>query len=202
MKKINPKDLNDNVFEAIGKEWMLLTAGKSDNFNLMTASWGGIGWLWNKPVAFVFIRPERYTFEFAELNDSFSISFLGTSKEARDIHKICGTKSGRDINKVEASGLILEPTEQGDVIYKQSRITLIGRKLYADFLKPECFYDSTLRDKWYSSSEEAKKGCSPFGGKIRVQNEVLAGACGGKYHFVSGDFLAKRQKNSPAPHVS
>ena len=157
MKKINPKDLNDNVFEAIGKEWMLLTAGKSDNFNLMTASWGGIGWLWNKPVAFVFIRPERYTFEFAELNDSFSISFLGTSKEARDIHKICGTKSGRDINKVEASGLILEPTEQGDVIYKQSRITLIGRKLYADFLKPECFYDSTLRDKWYSSSEEAKK---------------------------------------------
>ena len=72
MKKINPKDLNDNVFEAIGKEWMLLTAGKSDNFNLMTASWGGIGWLWNKPVAFVFIRPERYTFEFAELNDSFS----------------------------------------------------------------------------------------------------------------------------------
>lgn len=47
----------------------------------------------------------------------------------------------------------------------------------------------------------AKKGCSPFDGKIRVQNEVFAEACGGKCHFVSGDFSAKRQKNSPAPHV-
>ena len=47
-----------------------------------------------------------------------------------------------------------------------------------------------------------QRGCSPFDGKIRVQNEVFAGAYGGKYHFVSGDFSAKRQKNSPAPHVS
>ena len=73
MKKLEVKDLKENFFEAIGKEWMLVTAGTKEKFNTMTASWGGIGWLWNKPVAFVFIRPERYTYEFVEKNDYFSI---------------------------------------------------------------------------------------------------------------------------------
>ena len=61
MKKIEISELNDNVFTTIGKEWMLVTAGTKDNFNMMTASWGCLGWLWNKPVAVMFIRPERYT---------------------------------------------------------------------------------------------------------------------------------------------
>lgn len=136
---------------------MLVTAGTADKFNLMTASWGGIGWLWNKPVAFVFIRPERYTFEFSEQSDHITLSFLGMSKEAREIYKICGSKSGRDINKVEACGLTIEPVGQDCAAYKQARLTLVGRKLYADNLKPECFLCTDLRDRWYSSSEEAKK---------------------------------------------
>lgn len=157
MRKIEIKELNDNVFETIGKEWMLVTAGTAEKFNLMTASWGGIGWLWNKPVAFVFIRPERYTFEFSEQSDRMTLSFLGMDKAAREIYKVCGSKSGRDINKVGTCGLTVEPTEQGDVTYKQSRLTLVCRKLYADDLKPECFVDTEIRGKWYSSSEEAKK---------------------------------------------
>ena len=77
MKKLEVKDLKENFFEAIGKEWMLVTAGTKEKFNTMTASWGGIGWLWNKPVAFVFIRPERYTYEFVEKNDHLTLySFL------------------------------------------------------------------------------------------------------------------------------
>ena len=60
MKKAELKTLaNENAFDLIGKEWMLVTAGNKEKFNTMTASWGGIGWLWNKPVAFIFIRPER-----------------------------------------------------------------------------------------------------------------------------------------------
>ena len=77
MKKLEVKDLKENFFEAIGKEWMLVTAGTKEKFNTMTASWGGIGWLWNKPVAFVFIRPERNTYEFVEENDYLTLSFLG-----------------------------------------------------------------------------------------------------------------------------
>lgn len=152
MRKIEIKDLNDNFFEAIGKEWMLVTAGDKDNFNLMTASWGGIGWLWNKPVAFVFIRPERHTFQFSEQSERMTLSFLGMDKEAREIYKVCGSKSGRDINKVEACELKVVPTEQGDVTYDGARLTLVGRKLYADDLKPECFMNADTREKWYRST--------------------------------------------------
>lgn len=155
MKEINVADLKDNFFESIGKEWMLVTAGTTEHFNLMTASWGGIGWLWNKPVAFVFIRPERYTYEFAEASDRLTLSFLGTDKAAREIHKVCGNKSGREINKVEACGLEVVPA--GDAVtYKQARLTLVTTKLYAQDLKSECFVDKALLDRWYSVSEEAK----------------------------------------------
>ena len=65
-KNIDPRELTDNFFEAIGKEWMLVTAGTKDKYNMMTASWGCLGWLWNKPVAVMFIRPERYTHELIE----------------------------------------------------------------------------------------------------------------------------------------
>ena len=75
MKKVEVKELSENFFEAIGKEWMLVTAGNKEAFNTMTASWGGIGWLWNKPVAFVFVRPERYTYEFIEKSDYLTLSF-------------------------------------------------------------------------------------------------------------------------------
>lgn len=75
MKSIAIKDLSENFFEVIGKEWMLVTAGSKEHFNTMTASWGGIGWLWNKPVVFVFIRSERYTYEFMEENEYFTLSF-------------------------------------------------------------------------------------------------------------------------------
>ncbi len=66
MKKLEVKDLKENFFEAIGKEWMLVTAGTKEKFNTMTASWGGIGWLWNKPVAFISLITERYTYEFVD----------------------------------------------------------------------------------------------------------------------------------------
>ena len=74
MKPIAIKDLSENFFEVIGKEWMLVTAGNKDHFNTMTASWGGIGFLWNKPVVYIFIRPERYTFEFIEKSEYFTLS--------------------------------------------------------------------------------------------------------------------------------
>ena len=70
---------------------------------MMTASWGGVGVLWNRPVVFAFIRPERYTREFIDAKNEFTITFLGT--EYRKAHSICGSKSGREIDKVAATGL-------------------------------------------------------------------------------------------------
>lgn len=122
MKKLEVKDLKENFFEAIGKEWMLVTAGTKEKFNTMTASWGGIGWLWNKPVAFVFVRPERYTYEFIEKSDYLTLSFLGEAN--KKIHAVCGSKSGRDTDKVKATGLKPVFTEQGNVLFEQARLSL------------------------------------------------------------------------------
>ena len=119
MKSIAIKDLSENFFEVIGKEWMLVTAGSKEHFNTMTASWGGIGWLWNKPVVFVFIRSERYTYEFMEENEYFTLSFLG--KENRSIYNLCGSKSGREVDKVKETGLNPIVTERGNILFEQDR---------------------------------------------------------------------------------
>ena len=148
MKKIDLTTLTDNVFNLIGKEWLLITAGDKNGFNTMTASWGCIGWLWNRPVAVVFIRPERYTHLLAEQNDHFTLSFLGNGDEAREIYNLSGSKSGRDCDKIKESGLQPIETESGNIACTQSRLTLEGRKLYKDSIKPECFIDNSI-SKWY-----------------------------------------------------
>lgn len=79
MRKIDISVLKDNVIDLIGKQWMLITAGNIDHYNMMTASWGTIGFLWGKPVACVVIRPQRYTLEFVEKEECFTLSFLMSS---------------------------------------------------------------------------------------------------------------------------
>lgn len=150
MKEIKVNELSDNLFECISKEWMLVTAGTKEKFNTMTANWGGTGYLWNKLVAFVFIRPERYTFEFVEQSDFLTLSFLG--EEHKDIHKICGSKSGRDMDKVKATGLVPLFTPSGSITFEQSRLTFECKKLYADLIKPEDFIDKSIIDKWYGGA--------------------------------------------------
>lgn len=150
MKEIQVKELKDNLFETISKEWMLVTAGTKESFNTMTASWGGTGFLWNKPVAFIFIRPERYTFEFIEQNDYLTLSFLG--EEHKNVHKICGSQSGRHIDKVKETGLLPLFTENGSITFEQSRLTFECKKLYADRVKPENLIDKSIIDKWYGGS--------------------------------------------------
>lgn len=148
--KLEASDLPDNVIQLIGKEWMLVTAGDESSFNTMTASWGGIGWLWNKPVAFVFVRPERYTYEFIEKSDYLTLSFLGEAN--KKIHAVCGSKSGRDTDKVKATGLKPIFTEQGNVLFEQARLSLECKKLYTDTIKPECFLDKESLEKWYDDA--------------------------------------------------
>jgi len=151
MEKIPVDQLNGNVFSTIGKEWMLITAGNKDAFNMMTASWGCVGWLWNKPVAVVFVRPERYTHGFVEEHECLTVSFLGHSDEARKIYNVCGSKSGRDMNKAEAAGLKPVLTELGNVTYEQARLTLECRKLYKDDIKASSFIEKGI-ERWYGGA--------------------------------------------------
>lgn len=151
MRKIETKELNDNVFDTIGREWMLITAGSPDKYNTMTASWGCLGWLWNKPVAVAFVRPERYTHDFVENNDYVTLSFLGQSDEARHTYNFCGAKSGRDYDKAKETGLVAMPTELGNVAFAQSRLTLECRKLYKDTIDPEKFVSPDIA-QWYGGA--------------------------------------------------
>ncbi len=149
MKELTVEQLNDNVFETIGKEWMIVTAGTINKYNNMTASWGGLGWLWNKPVAFIFIRPERHTIGFIEEANSLTLSFLGNSKQARDIYNLLGSKSGRDIDKMHIEGLSPIATENNSVAYAEARLTLNCRKLFVTDMNESNFIDKSLVDRWY-----------------------------------------------------
>lgn len=147
LKEITYQELSENFIETIGKEWMLITSGDKVCYNTMTASWGGIGWLWNRPVAYIFVRPERFTHAFLAQFDRVTLSFLGDKH--KDIHTICGTKSGRDIDKIKEAGLKPQFTDSGSVVFQQSRLTLECRKLYADALSPENFIDRAPIAQWY-----------------------------------------------------
>lgn len=149
MKRIEPDQIKDNFIEIIGKEWMLVSAGDKEKFNMMTASWGGVGFLWNKPVVFVFVRPERYTCEFIDEKGCFTLSFLG--EEHKEAHKVCGSKSGRDIDKVAATGLTPCFTEQGNPYFEESRLTLECKTLYVTKMDKDSFIDPALFEKWYSA---------------------------------------------------
>lgn len=129
-------------FESIGKDFMLITAtDSSGKYNQMTASWGGVGVLWGKNVVFCFIRPQRYTNEFASGGESVTLSFFG--KEYRNILNYCGKVSGRDENKVEKCNL--HPIcDGGYVYYEESDTVICGRKLYVGKIEECGFYDVSL----------------------------------------------------------
>lgn len=151
MKKTSVEALaRENTFELIGKEWMLITAGTAEKFNMMTASWGGIGWLWNKPVAFIFVRPERFTHPFVEQNGHLTLSFYGNAPEMRRILNLCGTVSGRDHDKLKETGLTPVETEHGAVSFAEARLTIEGRKLFRAQMAKESFVDNECLTRWYN----------------------------------------------------
>ncbi|MCX5805432.1 MAG: flavin reductase [Proteobacteria bacterium] len=148
-QEIIPENLVDNPFKLIGKDWMLITAGTKQSFNTMTGAWGGLGILWNKNICFCVIRPNRYTYEFMERSDIYTLSFL--EEQYRDILTYCGTKSGRDVNKVTETNLT--PVFDNDSVYfAEARLVLICRKIYfqdimpAHFLSPEIDEFYPLKD--------------------------------------------------------
>ena len=142
-KKTALEQLNENTFELIGRDWMLITAGTTGRFNTMTASWGGLGILWHKPVATIYVRPTRYTDQFIKRHDGFTLSIL--PEDYREALNICGTLSGRDVNKAEMAGLTACSLPDGRVAFEQARLVLSCRKLYSEKLKPEQFLDKDIQ---------------------------------------------------------
>ena len=150
MKTIRPEQLTDNPFLAIGKDSMLVTAEKDDIVNMMTASWGGVGVLWNKPAATIYIRPSRYTKEFLDASEYFSLNFF--SEKYKSVLDFCGTHSGRDGDKLKPTKLTLE--HMNDVPwFAEARVVLICRKLYAQPFDAFCFTDERILKQNYKKDD-------------------------------------------------
>lgn len=150
MKRIDINEFILNPYTKIAKEWMLITAGNKDAYNTMTASWGHVGSIWGhgggKPTAVIYIRPQRYTKQFVDNNDYFSLCFF--DEEYREDLSYLGVKSGKDEDKVAKTKLT--PVFNDKTTYfKEANMVLICRKLYRQELKEENFVDKTIIDDSY-----------------------------------------------------
>lgn len=148
--EIRPELITDNTFKLIGADWMLLTAGTPASYNTMTASWGGFGILWNKNICFCVVRPSRYTFNFIDKADTFTLSFF--EDKYRDALQFCGSHSGKDVDKAAKTGLSPVESDRDTVYFSEARMVIECRKLYFQDIDPKNFIDSSL-DKNYPQKD-------------------------------------------------
>ncbi len=154
-KEIVPEELTRSVFDLIGKDWTLITAGKEGKVNAMTASWGGMGVLWGRDVVFIFVRQfvrqSRYTKEFLDASDTFSLNFLDP-KAYRPVQNYFGTVSGRDEDKFAESGL--HTKEECDTPFiEESNTVLLCRKAGV-FAMPESGMAPGIPERWYADHND------------------------------------------------
>ena len=120
-------EFNTEIFGLFKKRWGLVTVGDEKKFNTMTVSWGGLGTIWGKPVATVYVRTSRYTHEFMDNYEYFTVSFYPEDK--KKILGVLGSKSGRDIDKMHESGLT--PVKAGEsMTFKEAQTTIVCKKLF------------------------------------------------------------------------
>ena len=144
--EMRAEDIRDNPFHLVGNDWMLITAGDMKSFNTMTASWGGLGVLWDKNVAFCFVRPTRHTFKFMNQNETFTLSFF--DEKYRNVLTYCGSHSGKLVNKVKHCGITPVAGEADDVYFAEARLVLECRKIYFTDINPAAFLAQTLTDMY------------------------------------------------------
>lgn len=149
-REISPKEITDNPFKLIGDDWMLITAENSQKTNMMTASWGGLGVMWNKPVAYIVVRPQRFTKTLIDSSETLSLCFF--DKKYRKELTYAGKASGRDEDKIAHTGFHV--AHMANVPYfEESRMVLVCKKLFAEAYTPESFIDKSLISENYAASD-------------------------------------------------
>lgn len=147
MKEIKPEEINDNLIKLIGHDWMLVTAGDKSDFNMMTASWGGAGFLWAKPVATIYVRPERFTHEYIEKTNRFTLTFFPESM--RKTLALMGSESGRTYDKMQEPTLSPIELPSGQIAFDEACLILDCNILYKDTLNADKFIDKQPLENWY-----------------------------------------------------
>lgn len=149
-REVKPQDMTLNPFQAIGSDWMLVTAGNAEKCNTMTASWGSMGVLWNMNAATCYIRPQRYTRTFLDTNEYFSLSFLPETYRRQLAY--CGTASGRDEDKIAAAGLTLCHDFEAPC-FEEADTVLVCRKVYVDQFDPSGILYPFIRSDNYPNKD-------------------------------------------------
>lgn len=143
-------DFRAESFNIFDKDWALLTAGAEQHYNTMTISWGGLGTLWGKPVVTVYVKPIRYTHQFMEQSDCFTVSFY--SEKYREALGLLGSLSGRDSDKVAEAGLT--PKALGSAVtFKEAKVTLVCKKIYRQDMDTNAMPADVVKD--FYRSEDA-----------------------------------------------
>lgn len=128
------KEFQPDILNIFNEKKAVLTAGEGDDFNAMLIGWGALGTIWGKPSATVYVRESRYTKEFMDKQEIFTISFFDSSYRKDEM--ILGTKSGRDGDKIAETSLTPKRLSQG-VTFEQAEVTLVCKKLYAQDMDPD-----------------------------------------------------------------
>ncbi|WP_024615856.1 flavin reductase [Clostridium sp. Ade.TY] len=149
-KEIQPSELNESPFKLIGEDWMLITAEKNNKINTMTASWGGLGVMWGKNVTYIVVRPNRYTKEFIDNSDTFSLTFFDTNFKKQLGY--LGSVSGRDEDKISKSNLTVSHIDNTPY-FEEGKLVMVCKKLYSQPLKPEFFLENGIDERWYPQKD-------------------------------------------------
>ena len=150
-KEVEFTQVKDNVVDLLKNRWGLVTAGDKNGYNMMTVSWGAIGELWGKDMATIYIRPQRYTEEFLNTQDYFTLSFYKDEDKKR-IHSICGSKSGRDVDKAKECALTVSFDENAPY-FDEAEIVLVCRKAAKSRFNPEEIIDKSIIDACYPEND-------------------------------------------------
>lgn len=149
-KNFDTKKWENNVFDLIGKQWMLIGAkGKNEKCNAMTASWGGLGVLWGKNVAFVFVRPQRYTRELIDESSTMTLSFF---EDEKTMLGYMGKASGRQEDKLAKCGLTYKIVNEAPV-FDKAQMTLVCTKLYKQQMQKDSFFGDEIPNQYFKEND-------------------------------------------------
>ena len=151
---VAPEDFDQSVFRLIGKEWMLVTAKNQEGkVNTMTASWGGLGVMWGKNVAVTVLRPQRYTKEFIDQSESFTLSFYDDTFK-KDLSYL-GSVSGRDEDKIKEAGVHVA-YHDGVPYIDEGKEILLCRVMSETPITQDEFKDEKIDAAWYADQDYHK----------------------------------------------
>jgi flavin reductase (DIM6/NTAB) family NADH-FMN oxidoreductase RutF len=162
-KLIKPNDLPDNAFKVFSDDWFILTAGKEQTYNPMTISWGNFGYLWGYPTVTVYVRPDRHTYGFMEKSSTFTICTF--DEKHRSAMRYIGSKSGRDGDKIKATGLTAKLTAQESLYYEEAHLIIECEKVFSTAMNPDEIIDPKMK-KYYQGGQKPIPVHKMYIGKI------------------------------------